>query len=156
MFIGIDPGWSGGIATRLAGPALEVYKMPQTEIDVWRLLKTFEGATAFIELVHAMPLNGSIANFKLGDNYGVVRCACRALGMDVHTVTPILWQRHMPIELPKGSGDKRTERKRIIRDYYKEKNPDIARRITLATADAIGILDYGMEVIIGGEERLEE
>lgn len=122
--------------------------MPSTELDIWELLKRWAGGRMVIERVHAMPVNGSIANFRLGENNGSVRTACRAHGIEIDIVSPVLWQKRF-VGLPTGKGKARTERKRMIRDQCRERYPALKNKITLQVADAIGILEYGLEVLLG-------
>ena len=84
LFIGIDPGQSGGISwverTIQNGRQVNfIYaeKMPATEHDVDILFKKLraKGMTikCIIENVHSMPGQGVASSFKFGRNYGFLR-----------------------------------------------------------------------------------
>lgn len=53
-----------------------------------------EIATCFVEAVHPMHTNGSIASFKLGQSYGGVVGVLTALKLPVSLVTPQVWKKH--------------------------------------------------------------
>jgi hypothetical protein len=141
--IGIDPGWSGGFAFHdPATRATTIARMPDSEFGIWHLLRPYANkAEATIELVHAMSTNGCKGNFRLGQNWGALRCALEAFGIPKLEVSPMAWMKRLQ-PLPKGPGKARTERKRIIRDMMRLRYPDLAKQIILDTADAVAILDY--------------
>lgn len=139
--VGIDPGLGGGIAYSDHSGILVVSKMPDTELGIWRLIKQIAPDAAYIELVHAMPTNGCIGNFKLGKNFGALLCALNACGAPVTQVSSVLWQKAFQ-PLPKGSGKARTARKKAILESVRGRYP--GKGITLATADAVAIWEYGL------------
>lgn len=109
--IGIDPGLSGAIAFIAPSGALEVHDMPTVpgakggnEIDFHELFAILSGweATAWCELVHAMPGNGSKSAFKLGQTFGAIRMALAAACIPVRFVTPPVWKRHFRLSKDKG------------------------------------------------------
>lgn len=143
--IGIDPGWGGGLAVLRPEGLLELHKMPSTELGVWELFLKYQWDTeVYIELVHAMPVNGSVANFKLGQNWGALRAAMSSMNIGWTEVAPVVWQKRLQ-PLPKGPGKARTERKALIKAKMKANWPSHAQLITNATADALAILEYGLE-----------
>lgn len=142
--IGIDPGWGGGIATLSPEGAIATFNMPKTELEVWEFFRPLRGkAEAFMELVHAMPVNGCVPNFKLGGNRGALVTAMRALDIDFTEVSPVAWMKRLQ-PLPKGAGDQRTKRKRRIKEMMAERYPKL--KLTLKTADAVAILDYAIDL----------
>ena len=143
--IGIDPGWGGGLAVLRPEGLLELHKMPSTELGIWELLLTFQwDAEAYIELVHAMPTNGCQGNFKLGQNWGALRAAMSSMNIGWTEVSPVVWMKRLQ-PLPRGNGKERTARKAAIKEKMKANWPSHARLITNATADALAILEYGLE-----------
>lgn len=142
-YIGIDPGWSGGFALK-KGKEIRLEKMPKTDLEIWNLLSPMKGrAVAWLEYVHAMGGNGSIANWKLGGNDAILRCVMKVLKIPFHEVKAKEWQ--APLQpLPKGGGKERTKRKNVIKAKMIERYPDQHKGIILATADALAILDYGL------------
>ncbi len=143
--LGIDPGWSGGIAVH-SGQDIRLEKMPPNALELWRFMQQYPGAQATIELVHAMGKNGCKANFSMGQNQGALRAAMAGAGIIWEEVSPVLWMKRLG-ELPKGDGAQRTARKNRIKEIMKERHPQLAakRKITNATADALAILEYALE-----------
>jgi crossover junction endodeoxyribonuclease RuvC len=62
-----------------------------------------------VENVHAMPVNGSVGNFKLGDAFGTIKCALAMLDIPYRLVTPGQWKKAMRV-----TADKDTARTRAI------------------------------------------
>lgn len=151
VYIGIDPGKTGGIAfLGDEGRLMRASKMPETEADVLSLL-TFPGdLRACLELLTPLPAKffggdgadsrenkigrGSIANFRIGQNYGFYRGLLIALRIPFETVTPLTWQRYLHC-LTHGN-------KNISKAKAQELYPGADARITHATADAILIGRY--------------
>ena len=105
LYIGIDPGMSGGIATLHGGKA-HVDPMPETEADIWYLFRSL--AKSYVEAVKVALIEqvtgyvGGVGNtgssqFKFGTNYGLCRMACIASGVRLEQVTPNVWQRALGI-----------------------------------------------------------
>lgn len=146
--LGIDPGASGGVAL-LSSPMEEVvssgelrwdkalgtavWKMPETERDLWDLLDMLDIDHAYIEAVHSMPGQGVASTFKFGQNYGMLRGFLIALGIPFETVAPHKWQQALGC-LTHGD-------KNISKAKAQELFPSL--KITHATADALLICEYG-------------
>lgn len=105
IFIGVDPGFSGAVATILEDGSLEVEDMPvlkntkgKTEIDLHGLLSALhpEGfeALAVVEQVGAMPGQGVSSMFRFGQSYGAIQMAIAAHRIPVKYVTPVRWKKH--------------------------------------------------------------
>ncbi len=135
MILGIDPGKSGGIAWVSPDNAL-IYKMPETERDVWELLRSFAPNTrkAYLEKVHSMPNQGVSSTFKFGTSYGMLWGFLVALEVPFEFVTPQKWQKAMGCL---SKGDKNVTKRRAQELYPNE-------RLTHATADAALIATYGL------------
>lgn len=133
-YIGIDPGQSGGIAL-LCDNEVEAWKMPETERDVYDLLRGikqgYPGVVAVLEKVGAMPKQGVASTWKFGQHYGMLRAFLIALGIPFETVPPGVWQRRMGC-LSKG-------KKNVTKSKAQELWPQL--RITHALADAVLIAD---------------
>ena len=145
IYIGIDPGQSGGIAKistgadgrmgDLTGDITLVAAMPKTEQDIWMLLADdpiLAGRFAFIEKVHAMPKQGVSSTFKFGRNYGFLRACLIAAGIPFDEVSPVKWQRALGC-LTKGD-------KNITKSKAQQLFPDM--KFTHATADAMLLAEY--------------
>ena len=133
--IGIDPGQSGGIAYIDSDGCATAWKMPDTERDVYELLRTMDraGATAWIEKVGPMPKQGVSSTWKFGQHYGSLRMALIATEIPFEGVAPGVWQRSLGCLT---HGDKNISKRRAQELY-----PTL--KITHATADALLIATYG-------------
>ena len=135
MFIGVDPGASGGIAflSSIDGQP-HATKMPETERDVWLALSTWDRTNAFavIEAVHSMPKQGVASSFKFGRSYGFLRGCLIASGIPFEEVTPQKWQKALGCM---SRGDKNVTKARAQQLF-----PGL--KITHATADALLLAEY--------------
>ena len=135
LYIGIDPGLSGGVAFIPASGEPWAHKMPETDRDLIDLIRDsinmFE-ARAVIELVHSSPQMGVKSAFTFGEGYGRLQMALTALGVPYERVRPQAWQKAMGC-LTKG--DKNVSKRRA-----QELFPAI--KVTHAIADALLIGEY--------------
>lgn len=153
MFIGIDPGASGGIAgicrTSL-GNIIRVLKpfknTEEANNNVKECLK-YNPTTivACIENVHAFPTDGRSSAFKFGKNAGIWEGLLTSYDIPYFKVVPHQWMSYYG-ELPKD----KSERKRMLKEKAKEVVADIGslediKRVTLKTADALLIANYFIE-----------
>jgi len=143
IYIGIDPGASGGIACIWESGQAECWKMPETERDVREVLWQFNGfnligssvepdSFAVIEQVGPMPGNGVTGMFKFGMNYGFLRGLLVALNIPFDEARPQKWQKAMGC-LSKGD-------KNVTKAKAQQLHPEL--KITHATADAILLAEY--------------
>lgn len=140
LFLGIDPGASGGIARILEneeGTTVEAWPIPKTERDIWERLQAiapFGGVHTFavIERVHSSPQMGVVSSFSFGRNYGMLRMALVGLSIPFEEATPQRWQKHLGCLT---GGDKRISKQRAQSLY-----PGI--RVTNLTADALLLATY--------------
>ena len=134
-FIGIDPGYSGGIAL-ITSRGAEAVRMPDTERDTWEQLEYWVSGSAFtvaaIEKVHSMPKQGVASSFKFGTSYGGLRMALIASKVSFVLVTPQKWQKALGC-LTKGD-------KNVTKVRAQELWPHI--KVTHAIADALLIAEY--------------
>lgn len=114
--LGIDPGITGAVAVLLDGQTVhgfldvpilqvEVGGKKRKQLDEGRLFHLMSGlvetlksqhggrVSAILEHVHAMPKNGSIGNFNLGQSYGSWRMLLAALDVSFEVVPPQRWQK---------------------------------------------------------------
>lgn len=135
--IGIDPGASGGIAIINKQGTPLAWKMPDTERDVWDMIKGLskwedETPIAAIEAVHAMPKQGVTSTFTFGMGYGGLRMALIAAGIPFRDVQPRAWQKAIGCLT---GGDKNVS-KRMAQQLF----PDL--KVTHAIADALLIAEW--------------
>jgi len=141
IFIGIDPGSSGGIAAIMESHT-EAHSFKRTN-PYWisgfiESLGDTLMALAMIEKVHAMPGQGVVSTFNFGVSFGMLEGFLIGSGVPYERVTPQAWQKDYGLfKLPGGSHtDKKNRHKALAHELF----PDL--NITHATADALLIADY--------------
>lgn len=142
IYIGVDPGVSGGIAivTDRGAPAngvleVEAFPMPATERDLLDALvyKTIpKQSRAVLERVAASPQMGVVSAFTFGKGYGGLRMALTAARIPFDEVTPATWQKALGCL---SQGDKNITKRRAQQLF-----PQLT--ITHAIADALLIAEY--------------
>lgn len=147
VYIGHDPGVSGGIALLTQqGQVLSLDKTPTSEADWCALIRCLlnksdqDRVNALVEKVGSMPGNAARAMFTFGVQYGFALMALAAHNIPVDFVTPSVWQRGLGV--PKR---KKSESKTAYKNRLKRKAQQLyphCRQITLATADALLIAEY--------------
>lgn len=136
LFIGVDPGLSGGLAMVGDKGVVEVTKMPGTERDLLDVLKDWRYSLdvhATLEFVRSSPQMGVASAFKFGVGYGGLRMALVATGIPFDEVTPQKWQKVMQC---RSGGDKNVTKRRA-----QELFPEV--KVTHAIADALLLAEYG-------------
>ena len=151
IFLGIDPGQSGGIAALglMSGPWASKFAETERDLfaqvvacghdsreDIWVELwptKPRLDVFAVIERVHSMPKHGVTSSFKFGQSYGFLRGLLIASGIPFEEVTPQKWQKAMGCL---SRGDKNVTKRRAQQLF-----PEL--KITHAIADALLIAEYG-------------
>jgi len=157
--IGIDPGASGGIAIAAEG-TVTAYKMPQTAHDIAQLIKILAPTEIWMEKVGTyMPGNSGPSAATFAEHVGTLKGVIAALGIPCELVPPKRWQKQF-VGVPKGMPDTphkdaeakvkarvRAERKKLLKDGAKARCQALypGAKITLATADALGIMWYGLQ-----------
>jgi len=150
LFIGIDPGQSGGISwverTIQDGRQVNfIYaeKMPATEHDVDVLFKKLRAKgmaiKCIIENVHSFPGQGVASSFKFGRNYGFLRGLLVANRIAFDQVSPQKWQKQLGLQ-KKSKEETKTFHKNNIKAKAQQLYPQL--KVTLATADAIMLATY--------------
>ena len=135
LYIGIDPGLSGGVAFIPNSGEPWAHKMPETDRDLIDLLRDSTRdmeARAVIELVHSSPQMGVKSAFTFGEGFGRLQMALTALGVPYERVRPAVWQKAMGC-LTKG--DKNVSKRRA-----QELFPTL--KVTHAIADALLIGEF--------------
>lgn len=165
IFIGIDPGGSGGIALLREGEDAQAFKMPDTERDVWCVLRDLTRVEALhdladffgkgglpapklppvdplcfalIEQVSSMPGQGVASTFKFGRSYGSLRMALVATGVPFESVLPRKWQQ--PFGLLRRKDESKVAKKNRHKARAQELFPHL--KVTHAIADALLIAEH--------------
>ena len=149
LFIGIDPGKSGGIAcitSRSREYALE--KMPPTDRDIWDTLKSLKDAGAIyavLEKVHSMPGQGVKSTFSFGQSFGKLEMALAALEIPYEYSRPAEWMKKLKCGI-RGSKANQRQFKTQLKAQAQRLFPEST--VTLATADALLIAEYCRRVYL--------
>ena len=145
VYIGIDPGASGGLACVHVDGNCAAVPMPPTERDVWEWvtdLSSWRPPFAVVEKVGGFikgnPAPGS-AMFRFGVSYGGLRMALVAAAVPFEEVTPQKWQKGLGITT-RGKDETKTAFKNRLKQRAQQLFPGV--KITLATCDAILIAEY--------------
>lgn len=155
--IAIDPGASGGLAWITPYGHVCAQKMPEGMTAIADLVITLAaecpGAVAWMEQVHVMPGDGRVSAGAFMRHCGWLDASLYCVGLPVREVSPAKWQagigvpRHPPV--PKDVepaarkaelARRKAERKSWIKEHMQRRHPHL--RVTLATADALGILAW--------------
>ena len=149
IYLGLDPGASGGIAW-VSSDSVESVAMPSTDRDIWDWL-TAPGpfgeertlpTHAVLEKVNGYVGDGGnpgSAMFKFGTSYGSLKMALTAAGIPFEEIPPQTWQKALGIPKRK-KGESKTVWKNRLKAHAQRLFPQ--EKITLATADALLIATY--------------
>jgi crossover junction endodeoxyribonuclease RuvC len=137
IYIGIDPGLSGGIAALTEdGGVMLAIKMPATERDILLALKGIGvgrlPARAVLEKVGVMPKQGIVSAFTFGRGVGALLMALTAAEIPFDQVLPATWQQVLSC---RTRGDKNITKRRAQQLFPTQK-------VTHAIADALLIAEY--------------
>jgi hypothetical protein len=152
IYIGIDPGKSGGIAWNFQPVSGRerthaVVKMPETPADIWGQLEQLASADdccAVIEHVHAGFFGGGerkmgvTSAFKFGETFGILRACLIGNKIAFEEVSPTKWQRAVGVA-PRGKKTQ-PEHKRALKALAQERFPHA--KVTLSTCDALLLAQY--------------
>jgi len=145
IYVGIDPGASGGIAAIIHDKKDKVYlkgiwawKDPDTASEIMHSFNTQDygdvWVQALIENVHAFPSDGRSSAFKFGMNLGMWKGLLAAYKISYTSMIPQQWMKQY------GQVYKeKKERKNQLKEwaYIIAKKLDYDGKITLKTADAL-------------------
>lgn len=133
IVLGVDPGIHGGIAwvsgRRLIVDAVDMPVLATSrngkdkdEVDADALglmIRDKRPDIAVVELVGAMPNQGTTSMFAFGRSYGIVLGVLGALEILTYNVTPATWKREMGVQKSKSD----TENKELARQCASELMP---------------------------------
>jgi len=145
--LAIDPGKSGGIALFVAGEA-DARKMPETlkelaDVASGLMLESETMPVCYLEDVpkfcgHNRP---AASIFTLAENYGAAQGVLAAVGVRTIRVRPQDWQKGLNLGKRKDCGNDRVWKNKLKAEAQR-RFPTLT--VTLATADALLILDYAL------------
>lgn len=144
--IAIDPGASGGIACRTINGDIESMKMPLTIKDLHDVLHEFateyDNPIVLMEKVGKHRLgNSAQSSATFAKHVGHLEALLIANGLPCHEVNAAKWMNDVVPLRPKGIEPHVVRaRKNYIKDLMQRHRPKL--KVTLATADALGILEH--------------
>lgn len=141
LICGIDPGIAGGISILdRDGGVVGAWPMPETEHETVELIAEFAGriSKAVIERVQPMP-TGTIAMFKLGRSYGLLRGILSVLAIPFDEVGAKTWQKSLGIVYPREKTNG-TNKKTITRQKAQQLFPSV--KVTNGNADSLLLAEY--------------
>ena len=138
IYIGIDPGKSGGICVyNPYRDSVDLNKMPDTIHGIVTLMRDIvtqyeeEDIRLVLEKVHSMPGQGVASTFTFGQGFGQLQGVIAALGLSYIEVIPNRWMKLIGT-MPKD----KAERKKFIKDWVEKRS---GKSIPLYIADAVAI-----------------
>lgn len=152
--IAIDPGASGAIVWIGDSLPVQAMEMPPTLRDIWDLLGDIkrEAVTSNNSLFCAiekvgtyMPGNSGPSAAKFAEHIGALKMALIGTGIRHEFILPNHWMTSLLGDAkPKGSD---AASKRLRKNAIKAKMQEIFvdQKVTLTTADALGILYYALK-----------
>ena len=143
IYIGIDPGLSGGIAIlNQDGSVKEVVAMPDTPRDILDFLSLYkeESRCVLEDVGHGMPGQSSKATATFARHNGHLEMALLALGIPTEKVTPQKWIK--VYQLKKKKEQDKNEWKNVLKAKAQSLFPQLGKKVTLKTCDALLIAEY--------------
>ena len=149
IYIGIDPGKTGGITIMQISDdgwkkikSLDIHMMPQTEQDIMKVFSevVMKGiyTKATIEAQHAFPGMGAKAQWTFAQHYGFLRGVLVSLAIPFTEVSPQTWMAYFGFKRKKGE-DKKLHKTRILQ---KAQNLYPQSSVALQTADSLMLCEY--------------
>lgn len=109
IYVGIDPGLSGGIGVISSDNTATAYKY--TSAKLIEVIKSLVGEDVYItvEQVHAMPHQGVTSMFTFGTGYGMILGILEALGREYHLAKPQTWKKVIGVTYDKSTSIKKAQ-----------------------------------------------
>jgi hypothetical protein len=146
VLVAIDPGKSGGIAWRNSVGTYGIDKMPETIKELAVYLEEFRCVTCppifLMEKVGKHRLgNSAQSSATFAKHVGHLEALLIANELRTYEITATSWMKDIVPGRPKGIESAQVrDRKNYIKDQMQRHHPSL--KVTLATADALGILEY--------------
>ncbi len=151
LFLGIDPGISGGFALlREDGELVSLWPMADTQRQIYRELQAqLEAARGLnvhcaIERVNAFPAQGVKGVFTFAEGYGFLQGLLTALLIPHELVLPTVWQKGFVARSHAQRGRSKNEAKKRHKNALKSTAERLFPKadVTLLTADALLIAEW--------------
>lgn len=167
IVVGIDPGKAGGVSWITPSKVITATPMPDGEEELTRLVQTLEEVCeeedgkfhypgldifVFIEKVHSMPQQSSVATFTFGVNFGMVRQAFS--GFSREFVPPQTWMKGLQIPNRAKTESKPQYKKRLC-VKARQLFPKLGcwawgKGKQMSVADSLLIMEYGRRKLLSG------
>ena len=147
VYIGIDPGKSGGMAVirnKKTPVLLSVLKW-EGAFAMRKYIQGWQKGDTHIVVENVPKTIGregasESTGFVLGDHFGQIKGGLEWAGLDYELVRPFVWQNGL------GLSGKCPDRKKMLRDFACDTFPSkVGNRITLATCDAVLIALWALK-----------
>jgi len=150
IFIGIDPGKSGGIASIVCGAAGvsimddSIQGILQTIQQILRYQDSMDRVHVFLEKGQTMPQNGGVHSYNYGHHNGSIEGILVALKLPYTLIKPQTWMKVMHV----GTDSKLETKERSVqacRRIFPDLNltPPRCRKPHDGMAEALLIAEYG-------------
>jgi hypothetical protein len=146
VYFGLDPGSSSGGLAVINGDRQCMTAMPDCLPEILDWLRKHKGGLgiqsfAVLEKVGAMPTDGRSSLAKFMMNYGALQMALVSISIPYEIELPTRWQQGLHIS-PRKKSETRGMWNKSLKANAKRLFPEIADKITLATADALLLAEY--------------
>jgi crossover junction endodeoxyribonuclease RuvC len=149
--VGVDPGMTGAIAVIVDGRLATIWDMPVNEgrvdgaqvCDWLGNLPTTYDTHVFVEDLHPMPRNGTIASFKSGLNLGIVLGVVESLSLPLRRVRASEWKRNQGL-----IGKTKAASRGLASELYPEFREQFRLTKHDGRAEAALIARYGLGALI--------
>lgn len=143
-YMGVDPGASGGIAViGCKGDVIECSNMPDTPMEILEFFRKYDASEIVCVLEdvgQGMPGQSSSATAKFARHNGHLEMALLALGIKTIKVRPQKWEK--TYALGSSSKHEKAEWKRMLKERAQQLFPQLGKKVTLKTCDALLIAEY--------------
>lgn len=142
-YIGIDPGFSGGIAVLgPGGNVVECRNMPETPMEILEFLRGYSDNSVCVleDVGQGVPGQSSSATAKFARHNGHLEMALLAIGIKTTKVRPQKWEK--TYALGSSSTHEKAEWKRMLKERAQQLFPQLGKKVTLKTCDALLIAEY--------------
>lgn len=143
IYIGIDPGKNGGIATIGCSEFSEftkVYSDDGIKQLCSQLTRLRIDCICYVEQVHAMPKQGVSSTFNFGVNFGFIQGVLKAYGIPYELVTPQKWKKEFSCTSDKNTSIEVCKR---LFPNVNLKATDRCKKDHDGMAEALLIAEYG-------------
>jgi hypothetical protein len=139
MYIGIDPGVTGGWAEiSVDGSSIAYGHFKEGWVEIFEKFNTLVGHRVYLEKVSASPIMGCTRSFQFGANYGGWLALLEGLKISHTLVTPKTWQKELLGGFPSGQSKQRAF------DFARRKWPNLnLKKSDDGIIDALCIAYYG-------------